>query len=245
MDAILQSLMDLGGVTAALVFDSGGQLLGHRGHAVYDQALCAQVSAALAKALDAVQLQQEDWETLTAQYADGKIVLRKVVAGQQTSVLAVVADGSLNASFATVALRVAAGKLKKRIEGGPGSSSVAGPSGSSVSGSRPGPGQSGVSPADSRPNLAASGLSWSKISNVGLSRVAVADPASGAYLARCAKELAQYVGPISKVYVEEAVRRVAPDAPFSTAQSKALVDDLAAQIEDGDDRAKFLKALSK
>lgn len=245
MDAILQSLMDVGGVTAAVVFDSTGQLLGHRGHAVYDQALCAQVSAALAKALDAVQLQQEDWETVTAQYADGKIVLRKVVAGQQTNVLAVVADGSLNASFATVALRVAAGKLKRLIEGGPGGSSAAGPSSSSVSGSRPGPGGSQPSPGDSRPNLAASGLSWSKISNVGLSRVAVADPASGAYLARCAKELAQFVGPISKVYVEEGVRRVSPDAPFSTASARALVDDLASQIEDADDRAKFLKTLSK
>src|SRR5512146_2684804 len=111
MEAILQSLMDLGGVTAVLVFDSSGQLLGHRGHTVYDQALCSQVSAALAKALDAVQLQQEDWETVTAQYADGKIVLRRVIAGEQTNVLGVVADASLNASFATVALRVASGKL--------------------------------------------------------------------------------------------------------------------------------------
>jgi hypothetical protein len=245
MDAILQSLMDLGGVTAALVFDSAGQLLGHRGHAVYDQSLCAQVSAALAKAIDAVQLQQEDWETVTAQYADGKIVMRKVAAAEQVNVLAVVADGSLNASFATVALRVAAGKLKRYIEGGPGSSSVAGPASSGAGASRPGPGQSQSSPADSRPNLAASGLSWSKISNVGLSRVAVADPASGAYLARCAKELAQFVGPIAKVYVEEAVRRVSPDAPFSTTLSKALVEDLGAQIEDSDDRTKFLKALSK
>ena len=115
MDAILQSLMDLSGVTAAIVFDGAGQLLGHRGQAVYDQALCGQVSGALAKALDAVQLQQEDWETVTAQYADGKIVLRRVVAAEQTHVLAVVADGSLNASFATVALRVAAGKLKKLL----------------------------------------------------------------------------------------------------------------------------------
>lgn len=250
MDAILQSLMDLGGVTAALVFDPAGQLLAHRGHAMYDQPLCAQVSAALAKALEAVQLQQEDWETVTAQYADGKIVLRRVIAGPQTSVVAVVADPSLNASFATVALRVAAGKLKRLAEGGPGSSSVSGssasgPSGSGVTGSRPGPGQSQPAPADSRPNLANSGLSWSKISSVGLSRVAVADPASGAYLGRCARELAQYVGPIAKVYVEEAVRRVSPEAPFSTAQARALVDDLAAQIEDADDRAKFLRALSK
>jgi hypothetical protein len=75
--------------------------------------------------------------------------------------------------------------------------------------------------------------------------VAVADPASGAFLARCAKELAHCVGPIAKVYVEEAVRRVTPDAPFAMAQARALLEDLAAQIEDPDDRAAFRKALSR
>jgi hypothetical protein len=238
--------MELAGVSAVLVFDQAGQLLGHRGHAVYDQALCQGVSGALAKALDAVQLQQEDWETVTASYADGKLVLRRVIAGDQTNVLAVVADGTLNAPFATVALRVAAGKLKRFLEGGPASSSAS-LGGSSAGPARPGPGpgQSQPGPADSRPNLAASGLSWSKISNVGLSRVAVADPASGAFLTRCAKELAQYVGPIAKVYVEEGVRRVSPEAPFALPQARALVDDLAAQIEDAADRTKFLKALVK
>jgi predicted regulator of Ras-like GTPase activity (Roadblock/LC7/MglB family) len=246
MEPILQSLMDVAGVTAVLVFDGAGQLLGHRGHAVYDQELCTQVSGALARALDAVQLQQEDWETVTAQYADGKIVLRRVVAAQRTSVLAVVADGSLNTSFATVALRVAAGKLKKLLESGASGSAVAALSGSSVVGSRPGPapGQSQTTPADSRPNLAGSG-SWSRTSSIGLSRVAVADQTAGAFLQRCAKALAQYVGPIAKVYVEEAVRRVSPDAPFSTARAAPLVDDLATQIEDPDDRSAFLAALSK
>ncbi len=243
MEAILQSLMDLSGVTAALVFDPAGQLLGHRGHAVYDQALCAQVGGVLAKAVDAVQLQQEDWETVTAQYADGKIVLRRVVAASQPHVLAVVADGSLNASFATVALRVAAGKLKKLLEGGASGSSVG--LGSSASAPRPGPGGSQPSPADSRPNLANSGLSWSKVSSAGISRVSVTDAAAGAFLGRCAKELAQYVGPIAKVYVEEAVRRVSPEAPFSTAQARPLVEDLAAQIEDPDDRLRFQKALAR
>jgi hypothetical protein len=245
METILQSLMELAGVSAVLVFDSAGQLLGHRGHSVYDQALCQSVSGALAKALDAIQLQQEDWETVTAQYADGKLVLRRVIAGDQTNVLAVVADGTLNASFATVALRVAAGKLKRFLEGGPASSSAVNLGSSAAGAARPGPGGSQAGPADSKPNLANSGLSWSKISNVGLSRVAVADPASGAFLTRCAKELAQYVGPISKVYVEEGVRRVSPDAPFALSHSKALVDDLAAQIEDAGDRTKFQKALAK
>lgn len=243
MDAVLQSLLDLSGVTAALVFDGSGQLLGHRGHAVYDRGLCEHVAAALAKALDAVQLQQEDWETLTAHFTDGKLVLRRVNAAGQPHVLAVVSDGTLNASFATVAIRVAAGKLKRYVEGGPGGSQP-GPSGSQPgpSGSQPGP--AGSQPGGSQP-LAGSGLSWSRISSVGLSRVAVADPASGAFLARCAKELALHVGPIAKVYVEEAVRRVSPDAPFAMALAAALVEDLAAQIEDRKDQQQFQKALSQ
>jgi hypothetical protein len=75
-----------------------------------------------------------------------------------------------------------------------------------------------------------------------VSGVSVADPASGSFLSRCAKELARHVGPISKVYVQEAVRRVVPDAPFSLARARELVDDLAGQIEDPDDRAAFRKA---
>jgi hypothetical protein len=225
---------------------------------VYDRALCEHVGAALAKALDAVQLQQEDWESLTAHFSDGKLVLRRVNASGQVHVLAVVADGSLNPSFATVAIRVAAGKLRRRVEGGPASSAAApsGASSSQVGGSRPGPapGPGGSQPlpspagsqpfADSRPNLAGSGNSWSRpaSSSVSLSRVAFADPASGAFLAACAKELARHVGPIAKVYVEEAVRRVSPDAPFAMTAAAALVQDLAAQIEDPADQQKFQKA---
>jgi hypothetical protein len=80
---------------------------------------------------------------------------------------------------------------------------------------------------------------------VGLSRVAVANPASAAFLGRCAKQLARHVGPIAKVYVEESVRRVCPDAPFSLSSAGPLVIDLSAQIEDPADRADFCKALEK
>jgi hypothetical protein len=251
METILQSLMDLSGVTAALVFDASGHLVGHRGQAIYDRALCEQVSGTLAKALEAVRLQQEDWESLVAHFADGKLVVRKVGPGADAPVLALVATTALNPSFATVAIRVAAGKLGRLLEGGgPGASSAAvsaaaptpGPSGSQAG---PAPAGSGAAPADSRPVLASSGLSWSKVSSVGLSRVAVADPAAGAFLSRCAKELAQHLGPMAKVYVEEAVRRVSPDAPFALAQRGPLVEDLAGQIEDGDDRAAFQKAMAR
>jgi len=236
METILQSILDVAGVSAALVFDGSGRLAGYRGRAVYDQALCEQVSASLAKAVDAVALQQEDWDAISAQYVDGKLFLRKLNAAGH--VLAVVADQTLSASFATVAIRVAVNKLKRAIETGAASSTPL------ALGSAPSAGASS-SQASSRPVLANSGLSWSQTSSVGLSRVSVADPASSAFLSRCAKELARHVGPIAKVYVEEAVRRVSPDAPFSVSRGAALLEDLSGQIEDADDRALFLKALEK
>jgi hypothetical protein len=243
MDPILQAILDLAGVSATLVFDGAGQLVAHRGQAVYDRPLCEQVGATLAKAIDAVQLQQSDWEWITALFADGKVLLRNLGAGRdgRTHVLAVVGDARLNPSFATVAIRVAATKLKKALDGG----APPGPGGSSVADAgtpAPQPVAAPAPPAsESKPVLANSGLSWSKISSVGLSRVAVADPAAGAFLTRCARELARHVGPISKVYVEEAVGRVSPDAPFSLALAAQLVEDLGAQIEDPGDRAQFRK----
>ena len=247
MDTILQGLLDLPGVSASMVLDDGGRLVGHRGRAVYDRALCEQLGAGLTKALDTVQLQQEDWESLTAQFADGVLLVRRLSApGGRVHVLAVVADATLNASFATVAIRVAVNKLRKALDGGAGAAPGATPHPAAGATPHPAAGSSAipVSVSDSRPALD-SGLSWSRTSSVGLSRVAVADPASGAFLSRCAKELARHVGPIAKVYVEEAVRRVCPDAPFALPRARDLVEDLAGQIEDPDDGARFRKAFEK
>jgi len=47
---------------------------------------------------------------------------------------------------------------------------------------------------------------------------------------------------MAKLFIEESIRRVSPEAPFSMAQSKALLDDLAGQVEDSKDRAAFFKA---
>lgn len=255
MDTILQGLMELAGVRASMVLDGSGQLVAHRGHSVYDRSVCEQVGSTITRAIESIQLQQEDWETITAQFADGRILVRRVTARTDGPklVLAVVADSTLNPSFATVALRVAANKVRGMIEGG--SSQPPAVSSSQPFGP-PGASSSVLTPADSRPNLANTGLSWSKSgSNVGsgsqagaassagaISGVAVADPASSAFLSRCAKELARHVGPISKVYVQEAARRVSPDAPFSLAVARQLVDDLSNQIEDSKDRAHFRKA---
>ncbi len=255
METILQGLMELAGVRATMVLDGSGQVVAHRGQSVYDRSVCEQVGSTVTKAIESIQLQQDDWETITAQFADGRILVRRVTvrADGPKLVLAVVADTTLNPSFATVALRVAANKVRSMLEGGASQPPAAGsqPLGS------PGASSSVLSPADSRPVLANTGLSWSKSSGSGsqlgsqagagsstggLSGVTVADPASAAFLSRCAKELARHVGPISKVYVQEAARRVSPDAPFALTASRQLVDDLSNQIEDPKDRAHFRKA---
>ncbi len=363
MQGILQAILDVTGVGAALVFDSAGSLVSHRGHPIYDQALCEQLTGSLLKAVDALQLEQEDWESVSVRYADGRILLRNLgTGGGGAHVLAVAADATLNLSFATVAIRVAANKLRRALGAAfpvpsaaplpaaasstmlAGSSQFAGasrfggssalpasssalpasasalpasssalpasasalpasasalpasasalpagssalparwsvlptgssalstgssalPAGSSAlparsrpADSRPADSRSADSrsadsrsadsrSADSRPALAgSSGLSWSQTSSIGLSRIIpVADSASSTFLSRSAKELARHVGPMAKVYVEEAVRRVSPDAPFSVSLGAKLLDDLAGQIEDNDDRTRFRQALA-
>lgn len=249
METILQGLLDLQGVSAALVLDLGGHLAAHRGRAVHDRALCEQVSGNLVKALESVQLQQPDWDAVGAHFSDGRLLLRNLgesAAGHH--VLAVIGDATLNASFATVALRVAANKLRKVLAGGSASSasSVAAAS-SAARASAIGAARSQPLPSDSKV-LSSTGVTWSKAaasSSAAVSRVAAADPASMAFLTSCAKELARHVGPIAKVFVQEAVQRVCPDAPFSLAAAAAVIDDLSSQIEDAEDRRRFRAALEK
>jgi hypothetical protein len=90
--------------------------------------------------------------------------------------------------------------------------------------------------------LASTGLSWSRTFGSGMSTVMAADPATSAWLGKVARELARSVGPMAKLFIEESIRRVSPDLPFGLGQSKALVEDLAQQIEDPADRAAFTKA---
>jgi len=240
METNLQSLLEQAGVNAAMVIDGGGRLVGHRGRAVYDRALCEQVAGGLARAVDSMALQHEDWESLAAHFADGTILVRNLGAVAGTSfVLAVVADATLNPAFAAVSLRVAANKLKKALEGGGSRPVLAGSAPPAASGSQVVP----PAPAGgigSRPVLASTGLSWSR--TFGSSAVAAADPASSAWLGKLARELARFVGPMAKLFIEEGIRRVSPDGPFSMVHSKALIEDLSAQVEDPKDRAAFVKA---
>jgi hypothetical protein len=267
MQTILQAILDVTGVGAVLVFDGAGRLVCHSSHAIYDQTLCEQLSNFLLKVVDTVQLEQEDWESVSARYDNGRLLLRNLGAtGSGTHVLAVAADTTLNHSFATVAIRVAANKLKRVLGGGAASSMLAAASSSLASSSLASSSLASSSPvasspaspslvasslpassipADSRAALAgSSSLSRPQTSSVGLAHIAVADSASSTFLFRSAKEIARYLGPKAEVCVEEAVHRVSPDAPFSLGLGAKLLDDLAGLIDDGDDRKRFRQTLA-
>lgn len=248
MNIALQSVLEVAGVSAAMVFDSTGRLLCHRGSAIFDRGRCEHLGGIVALAIDAVRLQQEDWDSISAQYAGGKLLLRKLVAGSGAiHTLAVATNTNLNASFAMAAIQVALNELKKALDEGAASQQGSNRLASTSSPAAPLPADAISSPNDSRSIPSGSGAGWfsKSSSSIGLSGIAVAAPSSGAFLARAAKELARHVGPKAKLYVEEAVRRVSPDAPFSLAVAHRLIDDLAGRIADADDRAQFCKAVAK
>ena len=247
LEPILQSLREVEGVQGAMVVDPAGAVVAHRAHTIYDLSVLQQVARSVVNSVDSVQLIQDDWDMMTAHFGDGKLLLRSLRttgARPRRYVLAVIADSNLNVAFLSVALRVAATKLLAELESGapsPGSSvPTAIASGSTGSGRIP------IVDA-SRPVLEKTGLSWTGAttgsgSGIGTSDVGVIDPASSTFLSACTKALAASIGPMAKVFVKEAVRKVCGERPFTRADGPALLAHLAAGIEDSDDRASFQRA---
>jgi predicted regulator of Ras-like GTPase activity (Roadblock/LC7/MglB family) len=236
MEAILQSLLELPGVNATLVVDGHGHLVAQRSHAVYDVPLCEQVSAVLARVVDSIHLQHEDWESVAANFADGKLLLRNVgpVLDHGPCVLVVAGDATLNVSFAVVSIRVAANKLRRLGE-------------AAYTGRTPAPASWPSSPASPPPPIpsSTSGLRPppSVPGRVSPPPFASPTPEAAEFLLRCTKELARHVGPMARVFVEEALRRISPGQPFALASAAALLQDVAGQIEDPASRGAFLAAL--
>jgi len=249
MDTILQGLQELEGVHGAIVVDSGGQLVAHRAHNMYDTHLLQQVSRAIVTAIDAVKLSQEDWESITANYTEGKLLIRSLATGTNGVAfnLALIADGRLNLSFATVAIRVAMNKLKAALRAGPNGNTGVESSAAilpKLAVSAQSFSQLKVPVTEA---VASSGLSWSGFGDPSASGsgIAVADPASSALLTACTKALAKSVGPMAKLFVKEAVRKVCPDRPFSRDRFDAVVAEVIKNIEKPGAAAEFQKLLSK
>jgi len=244
LEPILQGLRDVEGVQGAMIVDHTAAVIAHRAHTIYDLAVLQQVARSVVNSVDSVQLIQDDWDLLTAHFGEGKLLLRSLrpaTAKPRRYVLAVIADTTLNVAFLGVALRVAAAKLVAELEASPATSHSAAVPVAIASGT------TGRHPiADqSRSELAKTGLSWSGVSSgsgVGSSDVSVADSASSTFLSACTKALAASIGPMAKVFVKEAVRKVCGERAFSRVDGPALIAHLAAAIDDPDDRAMFQRA---
>jgi predicted regulator of Ras-like GTPase activity (Roadblock/LC7/MglB family) len=241
LESILQGLREVEGVQGAMIVDPGAGVIAHRAHGIYDLPVLQLVARSVVNSIDSVQLIQDDWDMLTAHFGDGKLLLRSLRTGggkPRRFILAVIADATLNTAFLGVALRVAASKLLVELESNPTAA------GSQVSAVPTGSGRIPVvDPV--HPELARTGISWSGVSSgsgVGGSDVSVADSASSTFLSAATRALAASVGPMAKVFVKEAVRRVCGERPFSRADGPALLAQLAATIDDSDDRASFQRA---
>lgn len=244
LEPILQTIRDVEGVQGAMVIDRASTIIAQRAHAIYDLQVLQQVARSVITVVDSVQLVQDDWDVLTSRYSDGKLLLRNLRingAKPRRYVLTVIADTRLNVAFLGVALRVAAGKLVTELEAGPPS----------------------VMPAASTPSFhgnvadplsesSRSGMSWSGVGNgssmvgsesgLGRSDVGVTDAGASAFLTACTKALAASVGPMAKVFVKDAVRKLCGDRPFSRNDAPALLAHLSAGIQDNDDRMAFQRA---
>jgi hypothetical protein len=270
MQTILKGLRDLDGVNGTFLSDISGQVLAFNAESIYDASLLTQVSRAIANAIDSVRLIQEDWETITTQFSEGRLLIRNIAPnakkGGAPLTLTLIADSRLNPSFATVAVRVAIGKIKTILDanGGtlPATVSVA-----EVASPAPAPplaasaaalphnlnasfaGAPAVTHSTvAAPDVAGSGLNWSGLggsSAMSASGVSVADAASSAVLTACTKALARAVGPMAKVFVKEGVRRITAGQPFSKTMLAALITELEKEIEDSADRAEFRKVTAK
>lgn len=239
LEPILEGLRDVGGMHGALVVDHTGAVLAHRAHSIYDLQVLQQAARAIVAATDSVQLIQDDWEVLTTHFSEGKVVLRHLrVAGARprSYILAVIADQTINVAFLGVALRVAASKLIAVLEAAPAaavqSSAVASPTGSRRS------------PADSRPDYAQAGFARSESSTslVNGSDFAAVDAASTAFLSACAHALTASIGPMAKIYIRDAVRKVCGGRAFSRADGPALLSQLYAMLDSPEDRVMFQRA---
>jgi len=248
LEPILQGLRDVEGVQGAMVMDHTAAVIAHRAHTIYDLAVLQQVARSIANTVDSVQLMQDDWDMLTAQFGEGRLLLRSLrTAGAKPRryILAVIADATLNVAFLGVALRVTSAKLVAELEAAPvAAPGAAAPATATVAGASGGTGQQTLSDPP-RPELAKTGLSWSGVSSgsgAGSSDVSVSDSSSSSFLTACTKALAASIGPMAKVFVKEAVRKVCGERPFSRADGPALIAHLANTIDDLDDRAMFQRA---
>jgi predicted regulator of Ras-like GTPase activity (Roadblock/LC7/MglB family) len=244
LDPILQSLREVDGVQGVMIVDYAASVIAHRAHAIYDAAVLQQVARSVINVVDSVQLIQDDWDVLTAHFGEGKLVLRSLrTAGAKPRrhILVVIGDGTLNIAFLGVALRVAAAKLATAFDAAVPAPVAPSPS-APVARSSTGTGRIPLVEqprSEAARNGAAGSAAVSPVSTIDGSGIEIADAASSAFLTACTLALTTSLGPMAKVFVRDAVRKICSGRPFSRADGPTLIAQLAAMIDNTQDRATF------
>ncbi len=170
--------------------------------------------------------------------------------------MGIIGDSRLNHSFAGVAMRVAATKLKSLLEspeglGGTNPGALAGmqtprpAANDALSGSSMAAAQANTPTPQPVGDLASSGLTWSGLgsSTKGSNDVQAADTESSAFLAVLTKNLSAIVGPMAKIFVKESLRALCPNRTFGRPRWEALVQEVSKQISNSGDAAQFQEAM--
>jgi predicted regulator of Ras-like GTPase activity (Roadblock/LC7/MglB family) len=258
MKRILQAIHGVDGVQGTLVIDGNGQVLASQAHAIYDDTLIEEFGRAVAGAVDAARLLDEDWDTLSAVFVEGFVILRNLkpggVAAKRGAILGVIGDSRLSLSFAGVAMRVAALKLKEQLESPAPQVPIPNPipkessrpqsvrqtQNSAAIVTHPPKSSSGKSGPGSSSRIAVLGLNLDQLRDqCGLgssakvtNNISDTDAETTAFLEATTTALSGIVGATAQQLFDEAVRKVCPDGPLARHQWEALIVELSARIPD-------------
>jgi predicted regulator of Ras-like GTPase activity (Roadblock/LC7/MglB family) len=274
MKRTLDELCGMQGVNGAFLLSEEGQLIEFSAPPIYDREIITQAAASLSRATESMSVQHNDWDTLVAHFEDSKLFILKME-GATLCVLAdsnlnlpflkvairvakrkilkrlaaaSTAGMGVSSSFSAYASQFSdTYNSQAPVSAGfPSGSHSIHPHGSyaSLSHSTPEqhPGGLGSSFSDN------SSLFWSGLGGTGMqsSAVSVADEASSKMLTKISDSLASIVGPMAKVFVKEAVRRICPAEPFDMRHVRHLITELEQQhIVDNDDLQEFRDGIQK
>ncbi len=216
MEDIFDNLVELEGVRGAFLFDRKGRFEGGKVHQIYDQSILSNAIGPIMNAIDSMSVQYGDLANLSVHFSEGKLVLRRV---GKWHILAVIADATINSAFANIAINVAEKKLSAAIEKGelPKPSPVTATTTQAPVAPVPGSMQGGARQAASQ------------------------NQATREFLDRCTKALAQSVGPIAKLFVQEASNRFS--AGLTRSDIPAFLELLEQKIDSAVDKQKFRQML--
>ncbi len=246
IEMIMDSLYEVKGVRAAAIVDNNGSIMFYKSHNIYDSEVFTHAGKAIIKTIESFELQSEEWSEFQALFEDGRLIVKRF--DQMLLVTLVEVDTQLN--FINVAIRVASKKIERLIKKhGIQVLNQQIQNGKNLSQTPENPAiYSTTSPVISptaTTELSSSGLAWSGIGVSGInSQVQVLTQHDSEILSECSKKLGRYVGPMARILVKKAVKRVSKGSTFSRKHLPMLIEELALEISNPQMRITFKNSLN-